>query len=89
VTCLDVLDPARMGRLPAQQRAVLSLDVGLSKPAKPARKPRYCGASSSVTLLAWIPSLSAIVSAINLRGMPVSSTPCRVAPAGAFSNARR
>ena len=77
------------GRLPAQQLAGLVVEVGLSRPAKAARKPRYCGASSSVTLLVSIPSLPAIVSAITLRGMPVSPTPCSVEPAGAFSSARR
>ena len=40
-------------------------------------------------LLVSTPSLPAIVSAITLREMPVSPTPWKVEPAGAFSNARR
>ena len=82
VARLHVLDPARMGRLQPSSARVLLFEVGLSRPAKGARKPRYCGASSAVMLLVSIPSLPAIVSAITLRGIPVSPTPCSVEPAG-------
>jgi hypothetical protein len=43
VTCLDVLDPARMGRLPAQQRAglvVRSRVVQTGKTGEEAEVPR-------------------------------------------------
>ena len=76
MACLDVLDPTRVGRRPNPVRSrVLSFETGLSRPANPARKPRYCGASSSVMLLVSMPSLPAIVSAITLNGIPRSPMP--------------